>query len=38
MLGADLDDGLAAVQAMIAIARSVESGDLVRLADTTGGV
>jgi predicted dehydrogenase len=38
LLGAGLDDGLAAMQAMVAIARSVESGELVRLADTTGGV
>jgi predicted dehydrogenase len=36
--GANLDDGLAAVQAMVAIARSVESGELVRLEDMTGGV
>jgi predicted dehydrogenase len=38
MTGASLDDGLAAVQAMVAIARSVESGGLVRLADVSGGV
>jgi predicted dehydrogenase len=37
-LGANLDDGLAAMQAMAAIARSVESGDFVRLSDVTGGV
>jgi len=37
-LGANLDDGLAAVQAMIAIARSVETGELVRLEDVEGGV
>ena len=36
--GANLDDGLAAMQAMVAIARSVESGKLVRLEDVTGGV
>ena len=36
--GASLDDGLAAVQAMVAIARSVESGRVVRLADVSGGV
>jgi predicted dehydrogenase len=36
--GASLDDGLAAMQAMVAIARSVESGELVRLADASGGV
>jgi predicted dehydrogenase len=35
--GADLEDGLAAMQAMAAIARSVESGEFVRLADVTGG-
>lgn len=38
MEGADIDDGLASVQAMVAIARSVESGKSVTLADTTGGV
>ncbi|MCM2474470.1 Gfo/Idh/MocA family oxidoreductase [Rhizobium sp. CG5] len=38
MEGADIDDGLASVQAMVAIARSVESGKSVALADTTGGV
>jgi predicted dehydrogenase len=37
-LAADLDDGLAAVQAMVAVARSVESGEYVRLADVSGGV
>jgi predicted dehydrogenase len=36
--GATLDDGLAAVQAMVAIARSVESGEYVRLNDVSGGV
>jgi predicted dehydrogenase len=36
--GASLDDGLAAVQAMVAIARSVESGDTVKLAQVSGGV
>jgi predicted dehydrogenase len=36
--GAGLDDGLAAMQAMVAIARSVESGEFVRLADVSGGV
>ena len=34
-VGANLDDGLAAMQAMVAIARSAESGELVRLADVT---
>ena len=38
LTGASVDDGLAAMQAMVAIARSVESGDKVRLADVTGGV
>ncbi len=36
--GASLDDGLAAMQAMVAIARSVETGEFVRLADVSGGV
>jgi predicted dehydrogenase len=35
-LGADAEDGLAAVRALVAIARSAESGDRVRLADVTG--
>ncbi len=38
MAGASMDDGLAAMRAMVAIARSVESGDEVRLADVEGGV
>ncbi|OCJ00615.1 oxidoreductase [Rhizobium sp. AC27/96] len=38
MEGADINDGLASVQAMVAIARSVESGKAVALADVTGGV
>ncbi len=38
MDGADIDDGLASVQAMVAIARSVESGKTVPLADVEGGV
>lgn len=38
MEGADIDDGLASVQAMVAIARSVESEKPVALADVTGGV
>ncbi|CAN7692278.1 Gfo/Idh/MocA family protein [Pararhizobium sp. LjRoot238] len=38
MEGADVDDGLASVRAMVAIARSVESGRRVVLADATGGV
>jgi len=38
MAGADVDDGLAAMRAMVAIARSAESGDTVRLADVEGAV
>jgi predicted dehydrogenase len=38
MLGADIDDGIASVRAMIAIARSAESGNAVRLADVTGAL
>ncbi|MBX5133351.1 Gfo/Idh/MocA family oxidoreductase [Rhizobium lentis] len=38
MEGADITDGLASVQAMVAIARSAESGKPVALADVTGGV
>ena len=37
-VGASLEDGLAAMRAMVAIARSAESGEFVRLADVTGGV
>jgi predicted dehydrogenase len=36
--GAGIDDGVASVRAMVAIARSVASGKHVGLADTTGGV
>lgn len=36
--GAGIDDGVAAMRAMVAIARSVETGERVRLADVTGGV
>jgi len=36
--GATVDDGVAAVRAMAAIARSVESGEYVRLADVEGAV
>lgn len=36
--GASVDDGLAAMQAMVAAARSVEGGDWVALADVSGGV
>lgn len=37
-IGATVDDGAAAVRAMVAIARSVETGERIRLADATGGV
>ena len=37
-LGANLDDGLASMQAMVAIARSVETGERVRLEDVKGGI
>jgi predicted dehydrogenase len=36
--GASLDDGLAAVQAMVAIARSVEKAGFIRLDEVSGGV
>jgi predicted dehydrogenase len=36
--GANIDDGLASVRAMIAIARSVESGKRMALADVSGGL
>ena len=38
MEGADIDDGVASVRAMVAVARSAESGKAVALADVTGGV
>ena len=38
MHGAGIDDGIAAMRAMVAIACSVETGESVRLADATGGV
>jgi predicted dehydrogenase len=37
-VGANVDDGLAAVEALVAIARSMERGEFVRLADVSGGV
>ena len=37
-LGAGIDDGIAAMRAMVAIARSVETDQRVRLADVRGGV
>ena len=36
--GAGIDDGVAAMRAMVAVARSVEEGVEVRLADAAGGV
>ena len=38
MEGANIDDGLASVQAMVAIARSTESRKAVALAEVSGGV
>ncbi len=38
MRGADVEDGMASVQAMVAIARSAESGDRVELAKVGGAV
>jgi predicted dehydrogenase len=38
MRGADIDDGVASVRAMVAIAQSVKSGKPVRLADVSGPV
>ena len=38
MRGADIDDGIASVRAMVAIARSAATGERVRLADVTGGL
>jgi len=38
MLGADVDDGVACVRAMVAIARSAESGKPMRLAEAAGPV
>ena len=38
MTGATIDDGLASVRAMVAIARSVETGGRVALAEVSGGV
>ena len=37
MAGADVDDGVASVRAMTAVAESARSGRAVRLADATGG-
>jgi predicted dehydrogenase len=38
MAGADVHDGLAAIRALVAIDRSLSTGDVVRLADVTGAV
>jgi predicted dehydrogenase len=38
MVGADIDDGIASVRGMVAIARSVKTGRPVRLADVSGAV
>ncbi|GAC1624841.1 MAG: Gfo/Idh/MocA family oxidoreductase [Ktedonobacteraceae bacterium] len=38
MRGADIEEGIVAVRALVAIARSVETGRKVRLSETTGGV
>jgi predicted dehydrogenase len=37
-IGADADDGIASVRALVAIARSAESGKEIALADVTGGL
>jgi predicted dehydrogenase len=37
-LGATVEDGLAAMRALVATARSVETGEWMRLAEVTGGV
>lgn len=38
MQGANIEDGTAAIHALVAISRSVETGEWVQLADVTGGV
>jgi predicted dehydrogenase len=38
MRGASIDDGTAAIRALVAISRSVESGNWIQLADVVGGV
>jgi predicted dehydrogenase len=38
MQGADVEDGIASVRAMVAIARSVRTGKAVKLADVSGGL
>ena len=36
--GADIEDGVASMRAMVAIARSAETGNRIRLSEVTGGV
>lgn len=38
MRGADIEEGMAGMRALVAIACSVETGIWVRLVETTGGV
>ncbi|MEJ7677555.1 MAG: hypothetical protein WKG06_06730 [Segetibacter sp.] len=38
MHGATIDDGIAAMRAMVAIARSVKEGRKIKLEEVTGGV
>lgn len=38
MRGADVEDGLATIRGMVAMARSAESGETVRLSEVNGGV
>lgn len=38
MLGANIDDGVAAMQALVALSQSAATGEYVRLADVGGGV
>jgi predicted dehydrogenase len=38
LLGASVDDGVAAMRVLVAMARSAETGERVRLADVAGGV
>lgn len=38
MRGASADDGLAAMRGMVAMARSAQAGETVRLSEVTGGV
>jgi predicted dehydrogenase len=38
MLGANTDDGVAAMRALVALSRSADTGEYVRLTDVDGGV